>query len=327
MNQKGCFTISLDFELHWGGFEKWNLKERESYFLNTRKAIPEMLNIFSEGKVHVTWATVGLLFANGKKHAEQFFPDKKPTYKHAELSAYEFIKNNNLGENEEGDLFHFAPSLIHLIQNTAFQEIGTHTFSHYYCNEEGQNPEQFESDLQAAINIAAEKNISLKSLVFPRNQYNQQYLAICKKLGIIAIRSNPSDWFWKIETRNESKFKRLMRGLDNYLPVGDIKTYPFSNLKKSFPVEIPSGRVLRPWSEKEKILNPLKIKRILNELEYAAKHNEIYHLWWHPHNFGYYPKQNLDDLKTIVNHFQYCQKKYGMESLSMGEIAHKVLED
>jgi hypothetical protein len=53
------------------------------------------------------------------------------------------------------------------------QEIGTHTFSHYYCLEPGQQPEQFEDDLKAAIAVSKAKGIDTKSIVFPRNQYSQ----------------------------------------------------------------------------------------------------------------------------------------------------------
>ena len=67
----GILTISLDFELHWGGFEKWPLgvKDGDSYnqyFLNTRQVIPKMLELFAEHEVHVTWATVGMLFHESK---------------------------------------------------------------------------------------------------------------------------------------------------------------------------------------------------------------------------------------------------------------------
>ena len=45
MKEKGIFTISLDFELHWGCFQ--NMKTinapEEQYFINTRNAIPQML--------------------------------------------------------------------------------------------------------------------------------------------------------------------------------------------------------------------------------------------------------------------------------------------
>jgi hypothetical protein len=70
----------------------------------------------------------------------------------------------------------------------------------------------------------------------------------------------------------------------------------------------------------------MKIDRIKNEMERAAQHGEIYHLWWHPHNFGHYPKESMDGLEEILNHFAMCKEKYGMQSLSMGEIAEQVIK-
>ena len=64
---KGIFTISLDFELHWGGFEKWSLPQYQQYFFNTRKVIPQMLSLFEKHEVHVTWASVGMLFHNNNE--------------------------------------------------------------------------------------------------------------------------------------------------------------------------------------------------------------------------------------------------------------------
>lgn len=44
--------------------------------------------------------------------------------------------------------------------------------------------------------------------------------------------------------------------------------------------------ILRPYSAALKSLEPLKLKRITSELDCAAQEGLIYHLWWHPHNFG-----------------------------------------
>jgi hypothetical protein len=53
----------------------------------------------------------------------------------------------------------------------------------------------------------------------------------------------------------------------------------------------------------------------------AAKNDEVYHLWWHPHNFGLYPSQSMEGLKNILDHYAYCKKTWDMQSLSMGELA------
>ena len=310
--------ISLDFELHWGGSEKWLLDPLKPYFLETRRTIPEMLRLFEKYEIAVTWATVGLLFHESRDEMLASLPETRPAYS-APISAYDYIENEGVGENEEHDPFHFAPSLIRQIINTPKQELATHTYSHYYCNEEGQTPDQFQEDLRAAQKVAKEKfGRTMKSLVFPRNQFNEEYLEVCKLNGITSVRSNPDDWFWNIEsTQGESKWKRLVRGADAYVPLGNVTSYKTRDLPKTRPLQIPASRLYRPYTAKEASLNRLKVQRILKEMDHAAENNETYHLWWHPHNFGNYSQQNLADLETILMRYKKLHITKGMESQSM----------
>jgi len=345
----GILTISLDFELHWGGFEKWVLEDRgattqqaatgqatashkkfgpaktyNGYFLNTRLVIPEMLNLFAHYQVHVTWATVGLLMHSNKSELLSHLPVLKPTYKVKELSAYHYMETVGIGEDEQEDPFHYADSLVQQIIGAPHQELGTHTFGHYYCNEAGQSTEQFRADLNAAQKAAGKYGVVLRSLVFPRNQFNDAYLKVCVDAGIRAVRSNPVDWFWKIDsTQAESKWKRFNRGLDAYFPVGSHNSYRLSDIpvRDQFPVCIPASRLLRPYRPGEAYLNDLKIKRINSEMTRAAQRGEVYHVWWHPHNFGRYPIQSLRALEQILDHYAACRNRYGMESRTMGEVA------
>ena len=59
----------------------------------------------------------------------------------------------------------------------------------------------------------------------------------------------------------------------------------------------------------------------MNEMTYAAKNNELYHLWWHPHNFGVNINENMDNLVTLLKHYQLLHTKYGFASLTMKEAA------
>ena len=281
-----------------------------------------MLSLFETFEVHATWATVGMLFHGDKEELTQNFPAQKPTYAVPELSAYHYIKTTGIGHDEATDPFHYAASLVKKILSVPHQELGTHTFAHYYCNEPGQTLEQFREDLKAAQRAAAPVKRTLTSLVFPRNQFNDDYLKVCFEEGITAVRSNPLDWFWHIEsTQQESLWKRFNRGLDAYFSIGKKNTYKLSSLRyeKERPVCLPASRLLRPYNPGEYFLNALKIKRITTEMERAAKAGEVYHLWWHPHNFGNYPSQSLMGLKKIMEHYSYCRRTYGMQSLSMSE--------
>jgi peptidoglycan/xylan/chitin deacetylase (PgdA/CDA1 family) len=170
----GNLIISLDFELHWGVVELWTVKDRKEYFDTTRKSIPLVLDLFKKNNIHATWATVGFLFAKDKEQIKQFCPEKRPSYINTKLNYYMLIDDDVIGTNEKEDPYHYANSIIKLIIETPNQELATHTFSHYYCNEEGQTVDQFDSDLKSAQSIAKVNfGIELKSLVFTRNQFNK----------------------------------------------------------------------------------------------------------------------------------------------------------
>ncbi len=234
--KNGKFVISLDFELHWGGVEKWDIESKRKYFADTVKFIPQLLNLFEENRIKATWATVGFLFANDKKQIIDFSPKIRPTYEKEELSYYNIIPS--IGEDEKSDPFHYAPSLIDSILKTPGQELASHTFTHYYCNEPGQTVEQFDADLKAAQQIAQENfGVALKSLVLPRNQFNEAYLEVAHKNGIRVVRSNPNVWFWN---NDYDKLSPLLRAADTLLSIS--KSLSFDEVKEQ------KGVILLPAS-------------------------------------------------------------------------------
>ena len=325
MLEQGTFVISIDFELHWGCIEskKELTTDHQQYFLNTRKAIPEMLSIFKKHNIHATWAIVGMLFNKNIDEWEKNKPLNLPKYLDSKVSVYDWIEKNNF--HSEDDPFHFAPALIELIKNTKHQEIGTHTYSHYYCLEQGQSQEQFFEDITIAKKIALQNNIEIKSLVFPRNQFNKEYLPLCNKLGITSIRSNPDVWYWSPVAKS-TFFRKLSRTLDAYLKINPQKKVYLKEINaQASPIQLPASRLYKPWIPRFSIINKLKLNRILNEMTSAAKFGSCYHLWWHPHNFGNHPLECLEELNKIVNHYIILNKQYGFQSLTMNEIANRLM--
>ena len=95
-------------------------------------------------------------------------------------------------------------------------------------------------------------------------------------------------------------------------------------LKKNKPYNIPASRFLRPYSSHLKYFEILRLNRIRSAMTYAARHNLIYHLWWHPHNFGVNQNQNFKFLNRILEHYSKLEKKYKFQSLSMSGLASDI---
>jgi hypothetical protein len=53
----------------------------------------------------------------------------------------------------------------------------------------------------------------------------------------------------------------------------------------------------------------------------AAKKNEIFHIWWHPHNFGVDTDENLAFLSRVLEEYEELRERYGMKSMTMAELA------
>jgi peptidoglycan/xylan/chitin deacetylase (PgdA/CDA1 family) len=318
-NYMGKFIVSLDFELFWGIFDKYEIEDKVTYFENTLQAIPQMLKLFEQNEIHVTWATVGALMANNLAELRSFYPTTLPDFENKKLSASEFIKaNENKINSQPYQKYFFAPHLVELIKNTRYQEIGTHTFLHNYSLEKGQTINSFEADISAAKKIAKEKfDIDIKSIVFPRNQYNANYIQSCLNNGLVNIRVNPNCWYLKANNSESEKiYHRVFRTLEAYLP---IRNASFKNEKNIRGGIHPSSRFLRPVKSTN-LMYSLQLNRVLNEMTNAAKTNSNYHLWWHPHNFGNNVSLSIEMLKQIIKHFQKLNSKYSLVSANMSEV-------
>lgn len=317
----GKFVISLDFELMWGVRDKRKIDEYGENVKGVHTAIPRLLRCFDERKVKATFSTVGFLFCESKNEMLGSLPDSLPEYNNRELSPYNGYFNL-VGENYQKDLYHFAPELIKEIQKYPEQEIGTHTFSHYYCLEEGQTAISFKADIEAAISVAKKFNLTISSIVFPRNQVNPEYLQICSEHGIICYRGNQDSWLY--EERNEaseSKVRRVLRLVDAYFNISGHHCFSSEYMKRQSPLDIPASRFLRPFSRNLRWLDGFRLQRIKSGMTYAAKNNLMYHLWWHPHNFGVNQDENFAFLDKILSHYQSLNKLYKFESITMSNLA------
>jgi peptidoglycan/xylan/chitin deacetylase (PgdA/CDA1 family) len=313
----GALVISLDFELHWGVRDRVPLdRTQRTRLLAARSIIPRLLDLFEEFSIHATWATVGILFAHSREEANAFMPVRKPRYRENKLNPYQ----EKLGRDEIEDPFHFAPTLIAEIATRPGQEIGCHSFSHYYCSEEGQTADEFEADVASAVAIAAGAGYALRSYVFPRNQVNSEYLPLLKRAGIRAYRGTelPSAKLPGSFAEQRRLDKRFARLLDSYADIYGSQTFEWPG--HSTIESIAASRYLRPYSSVLRALQSFQHRRISQAMEQAARRGEVFHLWWHPEDFATHCDENLCFVRSVLATFDSCRREHGMVSLSMAEI-------
>ena len=320
---KGKFVISLDFEIYWGVRDAVKLKDYKENLLGVHESIPLLLNQFEKFGIKATFATVGFLFFQNKKELCNNLPAKKPQYSNPNLSPYN-SHIQSIGNDEKEDPLHYGFSLIKQI-GEAGQEIGSHSFSHYYCLEKGQSPEEFKEDLIAGKKIAEKNNIHLNSFIFSRDQYNKRYLELCSEMGFTSFRGNERSWLFSSKTLGKiTTFRRPFRLLDAYLNLSGHNCYSYEQMKISWPFNIASSRFLRPYNKSLKYFEGLKLKRITKSMTYAAKNGLTFHLWWHPHNFGIDIPENFSFLEKVLIHYQQLNNKFEFESVNMQQLANEL---
>lgn len=310
------FCLSLDFELMWGVRDKKSIASYGANVLGVRQAVPRLLDLFATYDVACTWATVGFLFFEDRDALITGFPKIRPNYVNRRLSPYETEVLAGIGATEHQDPYHFGLSLIRSIISAPRQEIATHTFSHYYCLEPGQDLQSFNADLDAAKLAAAAEGIALRSIVFPRNQFNACYLAACRDKGILAYRGNERSRLYEAAPQSGEKLaKRAGRLLDAYIDVSGANAYVLAAADGM--VDVPASRFLRPYKRSLAFLDGRRLGRILRAMRDAAASNRVFHLWFHPHNFGINQDDNFVFLNRILTEAVHLNQEYDWPSLTM----------
>ncbi|TVT28932.1 polysaccharide deacetylase family protein [Salinicoccus cyprini] len=320
--KNGTFIISVDFELYWGYLGFTDYDKCVDRFHLTRDVASRMIETFEENEMKVTWATVGFLMLEGNDELNRMMPRiLKPSYTRRVIDNYHNYENLLEKENFCEGVF-FASDIVEALKNSSYQTIGTHTFSHYLCLESGQSEAEFYNDMKMAKAVADDRNIAFRSIVFPRNQFEQKHLEIISKFGIDIFRGTPEHFIYKPRGKH-NYFIRGLRLVDLYFNITGNHTHPHAVPSEAL-YDIKASRFLRPLNRTNRISRSLQLRRIRQEMTAAAKNNHYYHLWWHPHNFTVSPEENFKFLEEIIAHYKVLEEKYGFCSESMESYVEKV---
>lgn len=316
----GALVISLDFELHWGVRDHVPMTPQTAATMrSTRGVVEELCLRFADAGVAATWATVGMLFARGRAEMDAFTPAVRPDYANPALDPF----GEAVGESEAADPAHYARSLIERIRATPGQEIGTHTYAHYYCLDDRAGAAAFDADLASAVAIAGTMGIELRSIVFPRNQVHPACLEVLPRHGIRTYRGNavlggPGARQDPISRR----LQRVARFADAFVPLSGRQDVPWREIVERPGLRnVRASMFLRAHAPRDPALARLHLRRVIRGMRHAAHSGSVFHLWWHPHNFARHPKHCFSVLDAILAEYARLQDAEGMRSLTMDEAA------
>lgn len=315
----GMLVISLDFEMYWGMADITEVNDMTPVMQNVHKVVPRLLALFKKYNVHATWATVGALMAENSEDFLTYLPREFTSQTAIMLEKIGLIPEDN---NKCPRDILFAPELVKMVADTAGQEIGTHTYSHYYCSDGESTPKDFAAEIESAIDIASAKGYEIKSAVFPRNQIADEFLEAMEKVRHLAFRGNESGWISAVKSKN-LKLWTVVWYIDNYIPLQRRCSYRIGDISDRGRLNIRNSRFFKPFRPKFRFAEKLKLRRYKREMLKAAKKGEIYHMYWHPHNFAVDTEINFAQMEELLAFYSKLNKKYGMESMNMNEVAER----
>jgi hypothetical protein len=175
----------------------------------------------------------------------------------------------------------------------------------------------------SAMAVARKKGFQLRSIVFPRNQFNPNYADLLVEAGIVSYRGNQKNWMYRASATNEQRlYKRGARFLDRYLSLSGQNLICWEEvLEKNGLCNVASSLFLAPYNPRWRHFDSLRLARIAKGIQAAATSRRILHLQWHPHNFGSFTNKNIAFLRKILEAFAHFRDRYGMRSFTMTEVA------
>jgi hypothetical protein len=309
------FVISLDFEMFWGVEDTQSVAGYGRNVLGEWQAIPQMLARFHAHRVNVTWATVGAIMC--RDYREWRARRRTATPAASGPAAHADVEDALVRQHPK--LF-FARPLVERILETDGQELATHTYSHFYCKDADATPEGFLDDLARASSLAAEMGAGFRTIVFPRNQISQEFLAVLPAAGIRVYRGNAQHWLYRDgDAVPGGTAGRIMRFADAFVPLSG-SCCRREQIDGAL-VNVPASAFLYARSALAEPLMALRLRRIKQGMTEAARTGALFHLWWHPHNFGVNLGANLAMLEEVLLHYRRLADTLGMESRCMGAFA------
>ena len=272
----GAFVLSLDTEIAWGTFTWGGTEFYRQHFDAYRQNVRRFIAMLDDYAVPATWAFVGHLMLDhcDGNHPEAPVPEfpwyGRPWY------------HCDPGTDAVTDPWWYAPDVLDRVQamKTA-QEIGTHTFSHVFLNDPAVTPEIARAQVQASVDVARKRGLTIESLVFPRDgvAHLDQYAA----LGITNYRGAE-----QISYNALARPIRRAAGLCDHFVGGTPPVYPWADLQTDHGLlNIPGSTFALAFDRYHRLVPAAaRVAKFRRGIQAASDRDAIFHLAFHPFHLG-----------------------------------------
>lgn len=309
-SDSGTFVVSLDTELAWGTFDtEAGYRPFEEAYRRTPSVVRELCSLFETYEIPATWAVVAHLFEDcGGEH----------DCTRVDLDWIDDWYGSLPCRNGVDQELWYAPEILDTIRSCSVpQEVGLHGYSHLILGADGCSREVVRREVNAAIDALNAQGISPSSFVFPRNDIG--HLNVLADAGIEVIRGVDDIWFEKQDLPRTIRkpFRFANEALSWAPPVVTPR-------KRNGVIEIPGSQVFRPFHGGWQFApERTRVARAKKGLEAAAETGQIFHLRFHPFDFGFEPDRMLEFFEQVLEYVTTLQRRGELSVRTLSEIARR----
>jgi len=315
--QKGVFIVSVDTELAWGCTSLRDLATCIPRLKQTRSAISVILRMCERYQMAFTWAVVGglLLDPDNKGIGLDSIPLHNPQTRTCCTNHHDI--------SSDGAYMWYGRDIVDAIRNCRVtQEIGCHSFSHISYDEGNCSIAAAASDLEHCHTAFQALGLTCKAFVYPFNRVG--HLALLPHHGFICYRGP------ELHTHVRPHFLtpllkacrllcRLFAGPPALRPT--LKYKELVNIQASMLFRVPEISNPKLW----RTILDFQVTSAKQGLSNATRTGKVFHLWFHPFQFGHRTREMLGALDEVLSSASRLRSDNKLEILTMGQMAQRII--
>jgi len=310
MFDRGTFVISIDLEMSWGAVHHGSPHDDAPYRLE-REVVEDVLGLMADYGISATWATVGHLFLDHCGSKDTSHPGVTPDYPWLDGDWYDLDPRSDLRSAPTW----YGRDLVEMIKTCPVpQEIGSHSFAHVIAGDPACSREAFAADVDAAVKVAADAGVELRSFVYPRNSIG--HLDVLEQAGFLTYRgATPT------ASRRGGVAGRLESLAQMVRPTTTFNAEHHGSL-----VNIPHTYLFDPGSKNAQRLGTAGWTRLVQRrLRHAIRTESLFHLWFHSHNLAVDMDRSHKAMEDLFRSARAEIDRGRLVNLTMGDMAERML--